>query len=184
MFIKFFFALFAFLSWQYRKLNQDKLNEYDKARNNTEKRKQQRKDTYLRHRDKRIQDVKIYYSENKERLNSLAKQRIKLHPEKARANWNNRDARRRVSGWCKLTDEQIKNMFNIQKGLCFYCNEPLKEYHIDHIVPLCKGGKHEFSNLVLSCPKCNLSKNSQDPEIFVNKIIKEKYGGDIKTIAG
>lgn len=46
---------------------------------------------------------------------------------------------------------------------CFYCGVPLfgNAIHIDHIVPLSKGGAHCVSNLCASCPPCNLSKNDK-----------------------
>jgi len=31
-------------------------------------------------------------------------------------------------------------------------------FHIDHIVPVCKGGRHQEENLQLLCPRCNLTK--------------------------
>ena len=36
--------------------------------------------------------------------------------------------------------------------------------HIDHIVPLAKGGKNELDNLQLLCGKCNLKKGAKDTE--------------------
>lgn len=43
---------------------------------------------------------------------------------------------------------------------CYYCGKIIsgKHAHIDHIVALAKGGNHEISNLCVSCPACNLSK--------------------------
>jgi len=38
---------------------------------------------------------------------------------------------------------------------------------MDHIVPLAKGGKNIDSNIQLTCPKCNLEKNSKDPIEFM-----------------
>jgi len=39
---------------------------------------------------------------------------------------------------------------------CTYCPGPFES--IDHIVPLNRGGKHEMSNLVPACTRCNSSK--------------------------
>ena len=44
---------------------------------------------------------------------------------------------------------------------CKYCEKPLTEYHVDHVVPLCKGGDNSKENLVIACPKCNLSKGGK-----------------------
>lgn len=51
--------------------------------------------------------------------------------------------------------------------------EYTKDYYknnIDHFVPLAKGGKHEFKNLRLSCPKCNRLKGAKDPYEFIKQI--------------
>ena len=50
---------------------------------------------------------------------------------------------------------------NKQCGICKraldYEQEP---YHIDHIIPLAKGGGHVMTNLQLAHPKCNMQKGS------------------------
>lgn len=53
---------------------------------------------------------------------------------------------------------------------CYWCGELLKnkKVHIDHYVPLSKGGRHIIENLVVSCPKCNLSKGAKDPYHYAN----------------
>ena len=52
---------------------------------------------------------------------------------------------------------------------CKYCNLDLtiNNYHIDHIIPLSKGGLHDFDNLQLICVRCNLSKNNKTEEEFI-----------------
>ena len=34
-------------------------------------------------------------------------------------------------------------------------------FHVDHIIPQCKGGRSDLENLVLACPGCNLHKASR-----------------------
>jgi len=49
-------------------------------------------------------------------------------------------------------------------GVCMKCNKKVKpnDFHVDHIHPICKGGKEwDLNNLELSCPKCNLEKGSK-----------------------
>jgi hypothetical protein len=31
-------------------------------------------------------------------------------------------------------------------------------FHLEHVIPLCKGGSSDLGNLVLACPGCNLHK--------------------------
>jgi len=43
---------------------------------------------------------------------------------------------------------------------CAYCRKPttVKWRHVDHIIPLARGGKHLVCNLTVACPPCNCSK--------------------------
>ena len=47
--------------------------------------------------------------------------------------------------------------------LCFYCKLPLDgSEHVDHKVPIAKGGKHAMENFVLACMPCNQEKHAKD----------------------
>lgn len=37
-----------------------------------------------------------------------------------------------------------------------------------------RGGKHEVSNLVVACPKCNVRKSAKDPAEFLAQIEAER----------
>lgn len=39
---------------------------------------------------------------------------------------------------------------------CGYCNAPAE--HLDHVTPLCRGGRDALSNLIPACAPCNLAK--------------------------
>ena len=47
-------------------------------------------------------------------------------------------------------------------GRCQYClmHESLQgaTFHLEHVIPLCRGGGSDLENLVLACPGCNLHK--------------------------
>ena len=47
-------------------------------------------------------------------------------------------------------------------GRCEYCQLPqafqVATFPVDHILPLCRGGQTELSNLALACPRCNATK--------------------------
>lgn len=58
--------------------------------------------------------------------------------------------------------EEISALFTSQGGKCKYCGCDIsKNFHIDHFIPISKGGRNSIDNLVLSCPPCNLSKGSK-----------------------
>lgn len=46
--------------------------------------------------------------------------------------------------------------------VCQYCGST-KQLTIDHIVPLSKGGKHTWDNVVTACERCNQRKGDRTP---------------------
>lgn len=46
---------------------------------------------------------------------------------------------------------------------CTYCFSKLADEHIDHFIPLARGGEHHLTNLLASCPACNQSKGAKMP---------------------
>lgn len=62
------------------------------------------------------------------------------------------------------TAEDIQVIYESQQGCCYYCKEPVgTKYHVDHVVPLSRGGSNDPSNLVIACPTCNQSKADKLP---------------------
>lgn len=62
----------------------------------------------------------------------------------------------------------ITAIFESQKGLCANCCAKLcvsgrGKFHIDHVMPLARGGSNDKYNLQCLCPPCNLKKNAKDP---------------------
>lgn len=67
----------------------------------------------------------------------------------------------------------ISDMMELQRGRCAYCAVSLgKGFHVDHIMPLKRGGPDERSNLQLTCVACNLSKNARHPVEFAQSLGK------------
>jgi 5-methylcytosine-specific restriction endonuclease McrA len=48
------------------------------------------------------------------------------------------------------------------EGICHICGAVVDEnkWHLDHIVPISKGGAHSYTNVATSHPKCNLEKGA------------------------
>jgi len=67
------------------------------------------------------------------------------------------------------TLSQIQDLLKRQKHKCYYCFNKFKQrgdrylYHIDHVVPISRGGSNDISNIVLACPPCNQHKNARMP---------------------
>jgi 5-methylcytosine-specific restriction endonuclease McrA len=52
----------------------------------------------------------------------------------------------------------------LQKWIhCHYCGKQVSgsDCHIDHVIPLSRGGDHRVANMVFACPRCNESKGSK-----------------------
>ena len=113
--------------------------------NNAEKKKKQSKDNKIKNGTFGVYDKKAYLKQKESK--------------KKRA----RDIKRRaqLAGTdTKIDTNYIKYLVDTQQE-CAYCGKELSLFHVDHIIPICKGGTNENSNLTLSCPKCNLSKGSK-----------------------
>src|SRR3546814_6382348 len=64
-----------------------------------------------------------------------------------------RQAKRRaqaVSSGGEFTAEDIDAMLAAQKKKCWYCGTKLTAYHVDHRIPLARGGSNGPENLVIA----------------------------------
>ena len=95
--------------------------------------------------------------------------------EKAKRKKMVRDAKRRKSirnanKKSRITKEIIEKVLEIYSGKCAYCGcECYDGHHIDHKIPLSKGGGNEIENLALSCPNCNWSKRDKTDIEFIGR---------------
>lgn len=64
-----------------------------------------------------------------------------------------------------LREERASAVRTRANGRCQYCqmHESLQgaTFHVEHVLPQCKGGGADLDNLVLACPGCNLRKSSR-----------------------
>lgn len=64
-----------------------------------------------------------------------------------------------------ITSKSLQELKAAQNNLCGYCGCSLKfdvpkAVHLDHIIPLSKGGTHTLDNIIWACSHCNLTKSS------------------------
>ncbi|KKK62534.1 hypothetical protein LCGC14_3003380 [marine sediment metagenome] len=87
-----------------------------------------------------------------------------------------RKARKLANGGSH-TAQEILDLFDKQKSRCYYCGKKLTDWHQDHKTPFSRGGTDNIDNIVISCPRCNLSKGSKTEEEFYT------FHSDTKTPA-
>lgn len=103
-----------------------------------------------------------YRAEHKEEERQKRRDWIESNPEEYRARKAlNRHKRRTAGG--SFTAADIEAIRVAQGNRCYLCHKKLKKYHIDHFIPISKGGTNDPGNLRLACPKCNYSKHDKHP---------------------
>lgn len=81
---------------------------------------------------------------------------------------NRRALKRAAEG--KHTAAEIEALYQRQRAKCANCLTSLKPcYHVDHIIPLARGGSNWISNIQLLCPTCNISKSALDPIVWAQR---------------
>lgn len=87
------------------------------------------------------------------------------NPEKARDHGRRSrktyDARKRTNGG-SVTATDLKHMETRAKGRCAGCGKKATPLHLDHIIPVARGGASDPNNLQLLCAPCNQSKGAKD----------------------
>ena len=155
---------------------------------------------YARNKERFRVYAQSYYLTNAEAVKQRVKAWREEHPGRLyeiRRAWYlvNADAvKRRVWDWCEANPEanraikqrrrarergaegtyeadDILRIGEAQGWKCHWCGKPAKrKYHVDHIVPLSKGGTNWPSNLAISCGPCNVRKGASDPFAFANRL--------------
>lgn len=112
---------------------------------------------------------------NPEKAAAIAKRKKLNNPEKYRALAvqvsHRRRARERGVGCEPITAEHLRLLFEAQEGRCRYCRVELSgRKHLDHRIPIARGGPHAPSNVCWSCPTCNHRKNAKTEAEFLAEI--------------
>lgn len=113
---------------------------------------------------------KAYYRKHRKWKMKYARVYRQNNPNKMRAQRARRRARVKAADGT-FTDSDILRQGESQRWKCWWCGKRCKrKYHVDHLVPLARGGHNGPSNIVISCPTCNLSKHDKLPDEWIGKL--------------
>ena len=157
------------------------------AAKNKEKRRKDAREYSAKHRDKR----RLWAISNPEKIREAGLRWDRAHKAKKLAQmrlWHathpaQSSLRRRkghharrakengVAAAGHFTQADARLILLSQDGLCLYCSVLLPEgrgRHIDHLVPLSRGGTNHPKNISWACSRCNMKKGTMTAEEFVN----------------
>lgn len=130
---------------------------------NKEKIKKYKHEYYLKNKDK------IINRNRKWRKNNPVKYKLQNKKSKSKR-------RKKIYGATgSFTKEELLQRYKFQKGLCYWCLEPISKtsFHADHLIALANGGGNSINNIVCSCERCNLRKGSKKVDEWLNYLYKE-----------
>lgn len=122
-----------------------------------------KKDNQARFRKAHLEYRRKYEAEWKQKLRATPEGRKYLQEQAVVHSAKRRAQKKGCSG--SHTIEDIKQLWFLQHGKCAWCAQALGEDkpHVDHWIPLSKGGSNNKDNLRLLHKKCNLSKHAKLP---------------------
>lgn len=157
--------------------------EKDKAyyQNNREKILERNNKYYQNNKKEILEQVKEYYQANKEKIAEYKKQYSQKNKEKIREHnrqyyntyyqlnkekyiINDQKRRARKAQLPNtLTTEEYENTLEYFNHSCAYCGCELNKdnHHMEHVVPVSKGGGTTQKNIIPSCASCNSSKHTK-----------------------
>lgn len=161
------------LDWRIR--NREKTNQRtrDKRLANGDAMRARERELAAQAKDKIRERAKVYYEANKERILSRCKEYYQANKPTTFARCARRRARKSgAEGQYSASD--VSSLVIKQKRKCASCTEKLvmdgeMKYHVDHIMPLAKGGSNWPSNIHLLCQTCNLRKGAKHPIQFAQE---------------
>lgn len=132
---------------------------------NPEKVKAGRRAHYAANKEKSNRCSREWAGANADRIRELMNLRYARNPIPARVASSKRRAMKRASDG-SYTEDDVRGLIKTQKGKCAHawCRVKIdRRFHVDHIIPLSKGGSNERKNIQILCQPCNSRKYNTHP---------------------
>jgi 5-methylcytosine-specific restriction endonuclease McrA len=161
----------------YNKNHEEKLEREKVYREkNKERNKERNREKAKRYREKYPERVKLSQDKYNKKPESKIRSNRYNHSEKGKLyhrkyikdnydKWLTRQRKNQVIRRIRKTNNEIftisnKDMRRLLSSKCAVC-ESYDKIHIDHVIPVSRGGRHSIGNLQPLCQGCNLSKNNK-----------------------
>lgn len=137
---------------------------------NLERDKAQAKAHYAANKEKRRASIRAWQRAQPTGYNAETVRRWrKNNPEKTRAIARVKEKRRRARKLGQFV-ENVDHRVVLERSaaLCGICGDPVDpaDFHVDHIIPLSRGGEDSYANCHAAHPECNVAKGAKLPEEF------------------
>jgi 5-methylcytosine-specific restriction endonuclease McrA len=110
-----------------------------------------RRVTYARYRPQRIAYMKAWAKANPELRRAIAAQY-----KATRRTWEQLNP-----GSVGIPSKDWRKLVRHYHHRCAYCGGNEGGLHMDHVIPLSRGGRHAIGNVLPACQSCNLSKGAK-----------------------
>lgn len=137
------------------------------------------KDRYQLNRTEILDRQNSYYYNNRAaRLsyNQINKERIRkvrlesVQQRKHHAEYES--MRRALIASVSIEDIVRDVVYERDNGICYLCEKPTdpNNWHLEHKIPLSRGGSHTYNNVAVSHPPCNKNKGTMTPDEFFARV--------------
>jgi 5-methylcytosine-specific restriction endonuclease McrA len=152
---------------RYFEKNADAIREKARQKSRTPERRRQAAAWRARNREHLREYFRQYNEQNPERVKAIQERWRRKNKDAAKVRKARRRSRER-NATGKHTREHVRAIYAKQGERCFYCNTSLHgNYHLDHRIPISRGGTNDPANLVCACAKCNLRKHNKTDAEFM-----------------
>lgn len=157
--------------------NKDRKREYDKLYSARPEVREREREAWKRYYKLRPESYSKWSRTHPEELREIKRRWEQKNKDKCRAKVIKRRALKigATVGNVKEIEAKIKHLRTSQDTTCEYCGISISgtNVHIEHKIPLSRGGAHSLDNLAPSCGPCNYMKSNKTPEEFMAYKLKK-----------
>lgn len=118
--------------------------------------------SYQRNKERRTSTQRKLYWNNRD-AKLAQKLAYKQTPKGKEVKYKSKLKRRALEYDAYLEPVARSIVFTRDLGICHICKLEVdpNDWHVDHIIPLVRGGKHGYDNVAVAHPGCNLRKHTK-----------------------